>query len=208
MLSLLIHDIGHVAAGRLFGLRLGIVWYGLGSRVTGLEALPRRPQRLAVHLAGPLAQLLVFTGLWFVTQAGAFVEHVTASALVREWVSSGVGLFMIFSLVWGVINLLPIWPLDGGFFFWEWCAGLFGRPGPMIALIVCILVSAGLGMMFANWIAVYLPLRFDPRGSVSLQQYAILLAFSVFFLTSGSRAWRAEYRSWRAEQTSSTSQVG
>lgn len=199
LVGLLIHDLGHVVMGRLLGVRLGIVWYGLGSAITNLETLHRRPARLAVYLAGPAAQLLVFVALWsFTSMPGGFAEFIPYKE-VRVWTGNGLAMFMFLNFFWAVLNLVPIWPLDGGLFFREWCTGLFGRSGPTIALIVCIFVSAGLSLWFGHCTGLYAPFRFDPHGSVLLQQYTILLLFSVFLVIAGFRRLRIEYREWRGQ---------
>ena len=196
LISLLVHEFGHVALGRLFGARLEIALYGLGSFTVGVDALERRMQRLAVRLAGPLAQLLLFAGLFAIPPEQVrswFRDSPWADALVSHTVE-----YLIFiNLLWPLLNLLPIWPLDGGLILRDAAAWLFGPAGAVLGLVVCLLVSGGVGLLIGHWMSGYLPYAFDPRRSVVLQAYTIHLAFCVFFMVSGFRALRIEYRHWR-----------
>ena len=58
--SILLHELGHVFVGRFFGSRGHIVLYSFGGLAVGSKALASRWQRIAVSLAGPLVQLLLF----------------------------------------------------------------------------------------------------------------------------------------------------
>jgi len=107
-LSVLIHELGHALAFRRFGHGASIALHGLGGRTssTGGRPLTHR-QELGLSLAGPAAGFLLgglvlalqhFTP---VGQAGGLVGYAVGSLL---WTNFG----------WGILNLLPILPLDGG----------------------------------------------------------------------------------------------
>jgi Zn-dependent protease len=115
--SILIHELGHVLMGRLFGSWGYIVLYSFGGLAIGSSDLARRWQRVAVSFAGPLAQFLLLgvvialglrmvpgEGFWF-TSPGAWGKSNTAAFL---------GMLFEINLFWAILNLLPIWPLDGG----------------------------------------------------------------------------------------------
>src|SRR6185436_3070814 len=57
--SILVHELGHVLAGRLFGSEGHIVLYGMGGLAIGSSALERRWQRIVVYAAGPAAGFLL-----------------------------------------------------------------------------------------------------------------------------------------------------
>lgn len=101
-LSILVHELGHALACRLFGVRVdGIFIHGFGGHVThGQSTLG---QGLAISLAGPGAGLLlggVSLALY------AIVQNIYAERLLEV---------MVFvNIVWSLFNLLPIFPLDGG----------------------------------------------------------------------------------------------
>lgn len=97
------HELGHAAAEQAFGLRptIDLVWFGGATSEEGVHALSRL-RRIAVAAAGPLAGALVGGLAW---QLGADRTGIAGGAAE---VGYQVG------VVWGLANLLPIWPMDGG----------------------------------------------------------------------------------------------
>lgn len=63
-LSILLHEFGHVAAGRRFGANSAVVLHGIGGAALGCADVAEPWQRVVVYLAGPLAQLLLGGTLW------------------------------------------------------------------------------------------------------------------------------------------------
>jgi Zn-dependent protease len=135
--SILLHEMGHVLMGRLFGARGHIVLYSFGGLAIGSNDLRSRWQRIAVLAAGPGIQLL----LW-----GALVV-LAPSLLVgvpEQWrlpVTATVLMLWQINLFWPILNLLPIWPLDGGQISREALEGLFRDRGTTLALGISACVS-------------------------------------------------------------------
>lgn len=109
-ISILVHELGHVLAGRLFGADGYIVLYGFGGLAVGSNNLSRRWQRIAVSFAGPLAQFMVLgvliLGLW----QGWIPPMRELSGLPRF----AFAVMFSINLYWPLLNLLPVCPLDGG----------------------------------------------------------------------------------------------
>jgi len=137
LVSILIHELGHALAFRRYGIHASIVLYHFGGLAIPVGAslpgrsLVRLGQRedLLIALAGPVAQL---------ASAAAVVgvmKMVGYQLLVFSWMPAGLnripgmlegapidsaGLlamvsFYIFpSVLWALLNLIPVWPLDGG----------------------------------------------------------------------------------------------
>jgi Zn-dependent protease len=105
--SILIHELGHVLMGRIFGSHGHIVLYGFGGLAVGSSGLRYHWQRIAVYLAGPVAGFIVFGLVWWLMQSADLRD---SAPLVRV----GVRKLIWINLYWGFLNLLPIWPLDGG----------------------------------------------------------------------------------------------
>jgi stage IV sporulation protein FB len=127
--SILVHEMGHALAFRYYGKRSHIVLHGFG----GL-AIPEaeydiynRPSRgedhmsqIIIALAGPAAGFLLAAVVALIVQAtghrvemnGIFVritplfENRNAGELVGDLLSV--------NIYWGLMNLLPVFPLDGG----------------------------------------------------------------------------------------------
>jgi Zn-dependent protease len=138
--SILIHEMGHVFMGRAFGGDGHIVLYSFGGLAIGIT-VPRWWQRVLVSFAGPLAQfILLGATLLVVWQFGAAAER--AHPLVGDLLED---LFLI-NLFWPVLNLLPIWPLDGGQISREVFARAMGERGVRVAL--------GLSMVVAGLLAI------------------------------------------------------
>lgn len=140
--SILIHELGHVVTGRLFGAHGHIVLYSFGGLAIGSSALGNRWQRIAVYLAGPLAGFILY-GIVRLLDPGP------RSRLLEDafWDLKQINLF------WGIINLLPIWPLDGG----QISRDLFGwfQPAKGVRLSLGVsLVVAGL-LAFISLINTY-----------------------------------------------------
>jgi len=109
--GVLAHELGHAFAGRLFGLVPRIELHGFGG-VTSWESQGRELSPLKsifVSLAGPGVGISI--GL-----AAMLIAAVTSTPV--ELTASFMG-FVYWSLVWvnlgwGILNLVPMMPLDGG----------------------------------------------------------------------------------------------
>jgi Zn-dependent protease len=128
--SILIHEMGHVLMGRLFGADGHIVLYGFGGLAIGSNDLRRRWQRVAVSFAGPLAQFVLYYGIKY----GIFPMLVA-----RRVELNGLQVFTIATLLginwfWPLLNLMPVWPLDGGMIAREVLSGVSSRNGLRLSL--------------------------------------------------------------------------
>jgi stage IV sporulation protein FB len=138
--SVLIHELGHVLMGRVFGSWGHILLYGFGGLAIGSNDLPRRWQRIAVLFAGPGAGFLllglVYLVEWYVQ------PDLNLEPPARLYVMRGLGMLMMINLWWGVLNLLPIYPLDGGQISWELFTAAAPRRGAQMALGLSFTLAA------------------------------------------------------------------
>src|SRR5579884_3244006 len=135
--SVLLHEFGHVWMGRLFGSHGHIVLYSFGGLAVGSNALARRWQRILVLLAGPLIQLVLFLALvclviWVLPSHPKGENH-PADVIVS--------LLLEINLIWPILNLLPIWPLDGGQITREVLQAIMPARGTAFSLGISMVVS-------------------------------------------------------------------
>jgi stage IV sporulation protein FB len=135
--SILIHELGHVLMGRIFGSGGHIVLYGFGGLAIGSSNLERRWQRNLVYVAGPLAQFLLL-GLGILGAIGYLAAN--RGEVPQALVVLSLQLFFV-NFYWPILNLLPIWPLDGGRISRETFEWLMPERGTATSLIVSIIVS-------------------------------------------------------------------
>ncbi|MGH7225546.1 MAG: metalloprotease, partial [Gemmataceae bacterium] len=137
--SVLLHEFGHVWMGRLFGSHGYIVLYSFGGLAIGSNHLERRWQRILVSLAGPGIQLLLAAvliwGLWSGWRA----------VLVPPGWGKAVDLIIVMllqiNIFWPILNLLPIWPLDGGMVAREICQAMMPERGTSFSLGISMVLS-------------------------------------------------------------------
>ncbi|GEN09206.1 Zn-dependent protease (includes SpoIVFB) [Myxococcus fulvus] len=106
--SVLLHELAHAWALRRFGSPASITLHELGGTTRGSDRLTHR-QSAWVSLAGPAASLLVGGLAWWASGLASPGEQPgLGGALLQQllWANAG----------WGLFNLLPVRPLDGGDF--------------------------------------------------------------------------------------------
>lgn len=105
---ILVHEFGHALTARHYGWPPQVVLYGMG----GFAAFhPGRGYTTGKHVltlfAGPGAGFLLFLAIQL---AWPYVARLRPNDFVVEFVSN----LQTLNIVWGIFNLLPIFPLDGG----------------------------------------------------------------------------------------------
>lgn len=150
--SILVHELGHAVAFRLFGLRPSITLHGMGGLTSGSgELSPIR--HIIVSLAGPLSAL-VLLGIpsYLLAQSGQITSIEGRDAVTAAvWINIG----------WSLLNLLPVLPLDGGQVFAacvEWVnKGKQTRVPEMVSIAVAgvlALLALSAGIYFGAMLAV------------------------------------------------------
>ena len=139
--SCLLKELAHVLVGRIFGVRGGIVLYSFGGDAVGPYETMRRWQRIIFHAAGPAMSFGLWAGAWAYFRYGNPALLGNAEIPVRRFVT----LMMQVNWLWGCINSLPIYPLDGGKIVRELCEAVSRRHGLVFSLILSLLCAVGLG---------------------------------------------------------------
>lgn len=107
LVSILVHEFGHVIVGSLFGAEGHIVLYSFGGLAVGSNRLASWWQRILVSLAGPVAGFL-FLGLILIG------VRLMGDVQLNPYAAEALDDLIWINFAWGIFNLLPIWPLDGG----------------------------------------------------------------------------------------------
>ncbi len=161
--SILLHELGHIWMGRLFGSEGHILLYGMGGLAIGSNNLSARWQRILVSFAGPLIQLVlwaILVGIVWVSLAkpGASLVEVISDAclaprsLMRDVMPGNPAIALLLRTLfwinfwWPVLNLLPVWPLDGGMITREVCTGISGSQGVLVSLWISLIFAATLAI--------------------------------------------------------------
>jgi Zn-dependent protease len=136
--SILLHEFGHVVAGRLFGSQGHILLYWFGGLAYGSSDLRKRWQRVVVFLAGPAAQLLLYAAIRLLGRPVVLLMPDSLKLPMLEMLK----MLSWINFFWACFNLLPVFPLDGGRVTREICEAIFPARGGVYALGISTLVCA------------------------------------------------------------------
>ncbi len=105
--SVLVHELGHAVVCRRLGLHPSIVLHGMGGETRHLAYMPLLPRHeIAISLAGPGLGLFFGMLVYLLRSQVALPPnrelHLAIQALL--WAN----------IAWGILNLIPMLPLDGG----------------------------------------------------------------------------------------------
>src|SRR5262249_42548456 len=153
--SVLVHELGHALAARAFGGDAYIELHGMGGTTYPSAHAPLRPwQDITVSLAGPVAGLALGAVAYAVRVGlGARLEgHPVWQAAIADilWTSWG----------YGLLNFLPILPLDGGPAMHSLIEWLRGRPAAHLVAAISLAAAPSL-LALSPWAR---PARPVPAG--------------------------------------------
>ncbi len=159
--SILVHELGHALVQRFYGGRPWITLYGFGGMASCEDCERSTHSQIFISLAGPAAGFLLAIAVWLVAK---FLPRTLESANIVELFNN----LLYINIIWGCLNLLPIYPLDGGQVSRELCQWIHPRQG--------IIWSLQLSMIAAGLIVIV----------VILSLHAILLALFFGYLAYSS----------------------
>ena len=166
--SVLVHELGHALLQRAFGGRPQIVLYALGG-VAMTESAPRSWWRnVVVALAGPLAGFaLAGVSAGLLSQFGGSINL---------FLGNGLEFLVLVNVLWGVVNLLPVYPLDGGHVARELLMRFLPPVSGVtlsfwLSIVTAVIVGVALSvMMWSVWnLALF--------GFLAYQNYLALVAY-------------------------------
>lgn len=185
--SILLHEMGHVAAFRLFGEEADVVLYGWGGLTIPERGVRGTLARLVVSLAGPAAGFcaaaVVMAAAWY---SGAhihlgwwaFLPWLAAYPATAVRIIPGTASYLWYVLLndllfvnvyWGIVNLLPVYPLDGG----QASRALFEQSDPFggrrKSLILSVAMAVAIALAGALERSPYVVVLFAVLAVASLQ---------------------------------------
>ncbi len=190
--SILVHEMGHALAIRFYGWRPWITLYafgGLASYEPGYSGYAKSYSRrgnattgqIIISLAGPIAGFLlaalVAAGLFAVGRMSGFYLFGRPIILGRggpienPYLAILTFQLLAVNIYWGLLNLLPVYPLDGGKVSRELFTAFSRRDGYQNSLILSIAVAVVIaGYAFLNrdiWLCILF-------GILAYQSYQLL----------------------------------
>jgi Zn-dependent protease len=141
--SILVHEMGHVLMGRVFGTRGHIVLYSFGGLAGGSSGLRNPWKRIAVGFAGPLAGFVLY-GLVYLLSLGLATYVMRTGRPLPEphpLIEDVIDDLLFINWWWGILNLLPVWPLDGGQISRDFFGWLLPDNGARIAYGLSVVVA-------------------------------------------------------------------
>lgn len=103
--SILWHELGHAFAMRKYGGRPEILLYGMGGLCSSVGRYTRK-QSMIISAAGPAAGFLLALIAFSLMQIPSVLDSFFVRFALRK--------LLFINVVWTILNLLPILPLDGG----------------------------------------------------------------------------------------------
>ena len=193
--SILVHELGHAFTQRYFGGQPWITLYSFGG-LASCNDCDRSPRsQILISLAGPFAGFLLAAAVVGILAALGHVAGFEWSLIPVRWIPFDLNFYEVHgklavrdeliwdllqvNILWGLVNLLPIYPLDGGRIARE----LFTLGNPRAGIVQSLQLSVGAAIL----VAVYALIK---------EQFYTCVMFG--FLAYGSYQALAAYRNhWR-----------
>lgn len=154
--SILVHELGHAFLQRFYGGHPWITLYSFGG-LASCDDCDRSPRsQIVISLAGPVAGFILAGFVVAVLHGLGRVEGFEWSLMPVIWQPFGgeystADVFIVYllyvNIVWGLVNLLPIYPLDGG----QIARELFSLANPRAGLIQSLQLSMGAAILMTAY---------------------------------------------------------
>jgi len=204
-ISILIHELGHALAMRYYGMDCYIVLYHFGgiavpdsaasfAQFGGTARRRDGKSQIIISAAGPAVQLILAAIVLLLCHATGYV--CTFRVPLIEWIvpflvevpflpepqaipSAAMDAFVFFlllpSIFWALLNLLPVYPLDGGQIAREVFTMFNPSGGIRSSLILSVVTGVAVAVYAMTREQMYLAIMF---GMLAFSSYQILQAYS------------------------------
>jgi stage IV sporulation protein FB len=182
--SILVHEFGHAVLIRYYGWRPRITLYGMGGLASYEPTWHRTWPQVAISFAGPAAGFLLAAATVLAIRLAGHAVYLDTKHFFRPvdfdpFRSTNLN-DLIFDLLfinifWGFINLLPIYPLDGGKISQEVLNHFNPATGVRQSLMISIFTAGGMAVVTFTklgslWTALFF-VYFAVINYQTLQQY-------------------------------------
>ncbi|HEY1598693.1 MAG TPA: site-2 protease family protein [Pirellulales bacterium] len=189
---ILVHELGHVAAFRYYGMNAHVVLHsfgGLAIPTSGRWGGRGRSREtwladVVISLAGPVAGFAFAAVIFLGLALGGRAPHlhfdlVSSVPIFVEWepfnannVNRLLQYMQFINIFWGLVNLLPIIPLDGGQVARAVAAKVYPADGLRLSLILSVVAAVGMAAFcFLRWEEVFAAIFF---AYMAYQSYQML----------------------------------
>lgn len=159
--SIVVHELGHAFTQRYFGGHPWITLYGFGG-LSSCNDCDRSPRsQILISLAGPAAGFVLAAGVVGILAALGRVVGFQWSLIPVQWIPFDVDFWrmhnkltprdeliwdlLVVNFLWGIVNLLPVYPLDGGHVARE----LLTLKNPRAGIVQSLQLSVGTAILVA-----------------------------------------------------------
>lgn len=140
LVGIVAHELGHAFVGRKLGMEPWIRLFAFGGMTSWSRPRPLSSgQQIMISVAGPAVGIAIGGSVLVAAQAGLLAGASPAVVRVLEdvlWVNLG----------WGVLNLLPILPLDGGHIAASVATIFLGAKGRIGARVISVVLTVAIGL--------------------------------------------------------------
>lgn len=172
-ISILLHELGHAIFSNYYGRKpsIELLWSG-GVTISSRYTLLSYPKEILISIAGPLVGFIFGGILILLVQITGPFQNQMLSWIMKQliWVNIG----------WGIFNLLPILPLDGGSIMqnlYHWFKDPYDDRSPHIISIIFGIIT------------IFAVLAFFQREGIYLSIVIGLLTFNNYLaLTKGTQS--------------------
>lgn len=170
LVSVIVHELGHALMGRAFGLVPRIELHGMGGHTSFTGGPTTRGEvgtakSIAISVAGPFAGFLFAAVVLVLVRAGLHPKHPV--------VDHAVTLLVFVNVVWGIFNLVPMLPLDGGNVLRAALRRASKTKGEKIARVVSIAIALALVLWSIGrqeWWLLYLGVLYGFQNVQAIRQ--------------------------------------
>ncbi len=191
-LAILIHELGHALVMRRFGFRPWITLYGLGGLAScdrggrhssfghsalGQILISAAGPGAGFVLAGAIVGVLLITGHQVTAEVGAPYGLLLRSRdpIGSPYFDEFLHYVLFISVTWGLVNLLPVYPLDGGQIARELLLWANPREGIRQSLLLSVFTGAGMCLIgLVMWGNIFVGILF---GYLAMSSYMTLQSY-------------------------------